>query len=135
MTGYRGGLLKALREQAGLSQSELADLVGASQVAIARWETSQAVPRDAARVIEALCRAIGGGSAPADRRGIAKALWASCEVLDGLHQALEAEENVTPHSRAAEVLRALWTKTLDLNAYLTGVAKYGAEHCRLPFPE
>jgi DNA-binding transcriptional regulator YiaG len=40
---------RAIREGAGLTQSELADAIAVHRVTLGRWETGQAVPRGRAR--------------------------------------------------------------------------------------
>ena len=53
----RGARLAELRKAAGLSQYDLADLVGVSQSAIAFWEVSDTPPRSSA--LPKLAKALG----------------------------------------------------------------------------
>lgn len=41
----RDGTLRQVRKKAGLSQREIGDAVGVSQVAVYRWETERRAPR------------------------------------------------------------------------------------------
>ena len=49
--------LKALRDAEGLSQAELAELVGVSSRQVGRWETGESEPL--ASLIPKICRALG----------------------------------------------------------------------------
>lgn len=49
--------LKALRDAKGLSQAELAELVGVSSRQVSRWETGESDPL--ASLIPKICRALG----------------------------------------------------------------------------
>ncbi len=43
------GLARALRRSQGLSQQEVADMIGVSRSALARWETGSRIPRGEVR--------------------------------------------------------------------------------------
>lgn len=51
--------LKQLREEAKLSQEELARLIDVSVKSISRWETGRHEPTFTIRQVKALCRALG----------------------------------------------------------------------------
>lgn len=51
--------LKQLREEARLSQEELARLIDVSVKSISRWETGRHEPTFTIRQVKALCRALG----------------------------------------------------------------------------
>lgn len=51
--------LKQLREEARLSQEELARLIDVSVKSVSRWETGRHEPTFTIRQVKALCRALG----------------------------------------------------------------------------
>ena len=51
--------LKRLREEANLSQEELARLIDVSVKSISRWETGRHEPTFTIRQVKALCKALG----------------------------------------------------------------------------
>lgn len=51
--------LKRLREEADLSQEELARLIDVSVKSISRWETGRHEPTFTVRQMKALCKALG----------------------------------------------------------------------------
>ena len=56
-TYITGAVIKARREQAGLTQSQLADRLGVSSKAVSKWETARGLPDIA--LIEPLAKALG----------------------------------------------------------------------------
>jgi DNA-binding XRE family transcriptional regulator/desulfoferrodoxin (superoxide reductase-like protein) len=56
-TYITGAVIKARREQAGLTQSQLADRLGISSKAVSKWETAKGLPDIA--LIEPLAKALG----------------------------------------------------------------------------
>ena len=49
--------IKRLREERGLTQSQLAEIIGVSDKAVSKWETSKGLPDIS--LVEPLCRALG----------------------------------------------------------------------------
>lgn len=58
-TQKNGYSLKRLREEANLSQEELARLIDVSVKSISRWETGRHEPTFTIRQVKALCKALG----------------------------------------------------------------------------
>ena len=56
-TYITGGVIKRLREEKGLTQSELAEKIGVSSKAVSKWETAKGLPDIS--LIEPLCMALG----------------------------------------------------------------------------
>lgn len=56
--------LKEYRQRAGLSQSELADMLGTTQATVQRWETSRHIPRQ--REMQRIAEKTAGAVTPND---------------------------------------------------------------------
>ncbi len=56
-TYITGAVIKKLREEKGLTQSQLADIIGVSSKAVSKWETSKGLPDIS--LIESLGKALG----------------------------------------------------------------------------
>ena len=56
-TYITGGVIKRLREEKGLTQSEFAEKIGVSSKAVSKWETAKGLPDIS--LIEPLCMALG----------------------------------------------------------------------------
>ena len=76
-----GEIIKRLREQKGLTQTELAERIGVSSKAVSKWETAKGLPDIS--LIEPLAKALG------------------CSVVE-----LMSGENVINRNRSGNLLRA-----------------------------
>ena len=56
-TYVTGAVIKKLREEKGITQSQLADIIGVSSKAVSKWETSKGLPDIS--LIESLGKALG----------------------------------------------------------------------------
>ena len=56
-TYITGAVIKKLREEKGITQSQLADMIGVSSKAVSKWETSKGLPDIS--LIESLGKALG----------------------------------------------------------------------------
>lgn len=110
--GTIGDCIAADRQRLGLSQQELARLVGVTQQAIAKWEAGRSAPRG--RNLKALASTLGKKSQTAERA--ARTLRSPDETERQAVQPL-------PHSEQAQAMEALAAAARDLALAAQAIAE------------